>query len=145
MSFFVNSLMTHVGDLLRTDPPLSGTTVEVGMPLNLDQGKLPWIDVLPGEMTAEGRQIAAGLPIGWDALVQIQVYHQSYSEVSSGSAPLDLMATQAKIITAVSSNTQLDGTALILRSIQGAIFEADPDKEVFLTNLITLTYDVRGS
>ena len=145
MTIHVNSILTKIQNVLENEATLSGSNIDVGMPLNLDQGRLPWIGLNPGGLTATGMQIAAGQAQGWDASVDINVFHQAYSELSSGDTMLNLMITQQKIITSVSSNSRLDDIVLKLNSITSEIFETDVVKEHFLTNLITLNYDVRGS
>ncbi len=142
---FVNSLLVAVGDIFIADPPLSGYNVDIGEPLNLDQDRTPWIGVNPGGLSAAGMQIAAGLPKGWDAKVDINIFHQSYTEATSGAALLSLMGDQQKILTAVASNTNASGQALMITDMTSDLFNDDNIQEHYLTNLITLTYDVRGS
>ena len=142
---YVNSIMEAVFNVLANDPPLSGQNIEVGELVNRDQGRLPWIGIWPGGTQVDPFLITGGLPQGWRAEVDVQVYHQSYNETMSGSVGRDLAAVQQKIFTAVASNTQLSGATDTLMSISSEVVEGDPNEEVhFQTNLITLTYQVEG-
>ncbi len=145
MTIHVNSILIALQDLLNADGPLSSFTVEVGVPVNEEQYKLPWIDLQFGGMGIEGHTISNNIGKPWQANLAIELYHQAYSESRDGTTLLTLMAHQQRILTAVSSNIQLDGVVLMLESADSALVDFDVTKdEYFLTNLITLSYEVRG-
>lgn len=147
MTIFVNSITEHIRATLADDPSLSdsGYTVDVGHPINEDQARLPWIGIWPGGLDIEGHTISGNINKPWQAQLQIHVFHQEYSELKDRTLVDNLMAAQRMIITAVSSNVQLDGTVLKLMAVTGEFVNFDETEEdVFITNLITLNYEVRG-
>ena len=145
MTIHVNSIMEHVRATLANDPPLSGYTVQVGRPVNKRQDLLPWAGIWPGLLDIEGHTISANINKPWQAQLAINVFHQSYSELVDVVLINNLMAEQQKIITAVSSNLQLDGAVLMLKAVTGEMVDLDETtEENFITNMITLNYEVRG-
>lgn len=145
MTIYVNSIMEHLRATLANDPPLSGYTVQVGRPINKRQDLLPWAGIWPGPMDIEGHSITANANKPWQAMVTINIYHQSYSELLDETLINDMTIGQREIITAVSSNLQLDGAVLMLKSISGEMVDFDEAvEENFITNMLTLIYEVRG-
>ncbi len=145
MTIHVNSIMEKIRMVLDEDPDLVDFNVQVGQAINMEQDRLPWIGIWPGALDIEGHAItnAAGLP--WQADLQIQVFHQGYSERKDSELINGLMIDQQLIITAVSSNVQLDKVVLMLKGVGAAMVDFDErTEENFITNLITLSYEVRG-
>ncbi len=145
MTIHVNSIMEHIRAVLDNEPNLANYNVDIGMAVNQDQARLPWIGIWPGQMDIEGHTISANVNKPWQATLQMQVFHQGYSETKDSDLINDLMIAQQRIITAVSSNVNLDAAALMLQGIGTGMVDFDErTEENFITNLITLTYEVRG-
>ena len=148
MTIHVNSILEHLRATLAADPPLSGFTVEVGLPVHQQQHTLPWVGLWYGGMTVAGHTISANLASGrpWRAdPLTVDIYHQAFADLRDGTTLLTLMEHQFRILTAVSSNPSLDGTVLLFRGVDAGLFDFEVEQdEFFLTNLITLSYEVRG-